>query len=867
MLDMNAAGITAPPQPIRRENYRPPDWLVPEIALEFDLDPARTTVRARLTVTRNGAHDRPLRLDGDGLSPLSVAVDGQALGGNGWRMDGDALVVGLGGDRHLVETVVEIAPEANSQLMGLYASGGILCTQCEAEGFRRITFFPDRPDVLSRYRVTLRADKATYPVLLSNGDLVAAGDAADGRHWAEWHDPFSKPSYLFAAVAGDLAAARDRFVTRSGRNVDLAIWVREADLPRTAHAMAALKAAMAWDERAYGREYDLGVFNIVAVADFNFGAMENKGLNIFNSRYVLADGDTATDQDFDSVAAVVAHEYLHNWSGNRVTCRDWFELSLKEGFTVLRNQQFTADHGSPAVARIEQVRNLRGAQFPEDAGPLAHPVRPESYLEISNFYTSTIYNKGAEVIRMMLTMIGPEAFRRGSDLYFARHDGTAATCEDFVRALEDASGADLSQFRLWYSQAGTPHLGARLAFEMETGTARLTLTQSLAPTPGQPDKRPMLIPVRMALFAGGGGSNPVVEETLMLSEASGEFVFGGFDAAPVLSVNRGFSAPVVVDAPRSAADLAFLSAHETDAFARYEALQQLMLEVALARVGGEAGDTDALVAAVDGTLARMADDPAFAAEAVFVPSEAFIGERLPVIDPDAVHAAREAIIRALAAALTSRWDAAYRLHGGGPYVYSPVAKGLRRLRNIALGFLAKADAAGMRLARAQYEAADNMTDRIGALTVLANGEGPDRQFVLDDFYRRYRDDALVIDKWFTVQAMSTRPDTGASVEALAAHPDFTLTNPNRIRALVSAFAANPRAFHAADGGGYRFLARTILEVDRLNPQSAAKLVPPLGRWKRYDAARAALMRGELTRIVETPGLSKDVFEQASKSLG
>ena len=868
MLDMNAAGFASAPQPVRREDYRPPDWLVPEIALDFDLDPARTTVRARLTVVRNGSHDRPLRLDGDGLALVSVGVDGEPLGHDFWRMDGDVLIVDLDGSSHVVETVVDIAPAANSQLMGLYASGGILCTQCEAEGFRRITFFPDRPDVLSRYRVTLRADKAAYPVLLSNGDLVAQGDDEGGRHWAEWHDPFPKPSYLFAAVAGDLSAARDNFINLSGREVQLAIWVREADLPRTAHAMAALKAAMAWDERVYGREYDLGVFNIVAVVDFNFGAMENKGLNIFNSRYVLADAETATDQDFDGVATVVAHEYFHNWSGNRVTCRDWFQLSLKEGFTVLRDQQFTEDHGSPAVARIEQVRGLRSGQFPEDAGPLAHPVRPESYLEISNFYTSTIYNKGAEVIRMMRTIIGRENFRRGSDLYFERHDGTAATCEDFVRAMEEASGADLTQFRRWYMQAGTPHLGARLSYEMETRTARLTLTQSLGATPGQPDKTPMLIPVKIALFAETGDAPLLVEDTLMLSEPAQEFVFEDIAAAPLLSINRGFSAPVVVDAARSAADLAFLSAHESDPFARYEALQQLMLDVALAHVEGGEGDVGAVIAAVGETLASMADDPAFAAEAVLVPSEAFIAERLGVIDPDRVHAAREALLGALATALAPHWEAAYNLHGGAAYTYSPQAKGLRRLRNIALAFIAKADpVAGMRLARAQYDAADNMTDRMGALTVLANGDGPERAAVVADFYTRYRDDALVIDKWFTVQALSTRDDTASAVEALGRHPDFTLTNPNRIRALVSAFAANPRAFHVADGAGYRFLARIILEVDRLNPQTAAKLVPPLGLWKRYDPARAALMRGELEAIVATPGLSKDVFEQASKSLG
>ena len=869
MLDMNAAGLSAPPHTIRREDYRAPDWLVPDIALELDLDPARTIVLATLTLARGGAHDRPLRLNGEELTLRAVRVDGEDVGSDRWRMDGGDLVIDLPGDAHVVETEVEIAPQANSRLMGLYASGGILCTQCEAEGFRRITFFPDRPDVLSRYRVTLRADGAAYPVLLSNGDLVGEGEGPDSRRWAEWNDPFPKPSYLFAAVAGDLACNRDVFTTASGRRVDLGIWVREADLPRTAHAMSALKDAMAWDERAYGREYDLGVFNIVAVADFNFGAMENKGLNIFNARYVLADAETATDADFDGVATVVAHEYFHNWSGNRVTCRDWFQLSLKEGFTVLRDQGFTEDHGSPAVARIEQVRTLRAAQFPEDAGPLAHPIRSEAYQEISNFYTATIYNKGAEVIRMMRTIVGADAYRRGADLYFDRHDGTAATCEDFVAAMEEASGIDLSQFRLWYAQAGTPRLGGRLSYETETRTARLTLTQDVPPTPGQPNKRPMLIPVKMALF---GKDGLLVEDTLTLSEASQEFLFENIDAPPILSINRGFSAPVIVDAPRSAADLAYLSADETDPFARYEALQQLMLDTVTASIEGEAADTDAVVAAVDRTLAGMADDPAFAAEAVLIPSEAFIGERMAVIDPDAVHAAREALRRTLAASLADRWRAAYALHGDAPYAYTPAAKGLRRLRGVALAYLAAAEpaagpTAGMAQARALYDAADNMTDRMAALAVLANGEGPSRDAALADFHARYRHDALVIDKWFTVQALSARDDAASAAEALSRHPDFTLANPNRIRSLVGAFAANPRAFHVRGGAGYRFLADTVLAVDALNPQTAAKLVPPLGRWRRYDETRGAAMRGELERIVGAAGLSKDVFEQASKSLG
>jgi aminopeptidase N len=544
MLDMHAA--TQTPTAIRREDYRPPDWLVPAISLDFDLDPARTIVRARLEVTRNGSHDRALVLDGAGQRPIAVRVDGTDAAG--WTQPDGGLALPLTGDAHVIETEVELSPETNTQLMGLYASGGLLCTQCEAEGFRRITFFPDRPDVLATYTVRMTADRDKFPVLLANGNRTGAGLADDGKHWAEWHDPFPKPCYLFALVAGDLQANVDGFTTMSGRQVELAIWVKAADLPRTEHAMSALKSAMAWDERTYGREYDLDLFNIVAVADFNFGAMENKSLNIFNSRYILADPDTATDADYDAIAAVVAHEYFHNWSGNRVTCRDWFQLSLKEGFTVYRDQSFSADQGSPAVKRIEDVRALRASQFPEDAGPLAHPVRPESYLEISNFYTATIYNKGAEVIRMMATILGPQSFRAGTDHYFTRHDGEAATCEDFVRAMEFGAAVDLSQFRLWYSQAGTPRVGAQLTAEPGTGRATLRLAQSIPPTPGQPDKQPMVIPLRLRLFASGTGKPLGEEQLTLLDTPEKTIVFEGVGQRPVLSINRGFSAPVIVEA-------------------------------------------------------------------------------------------------------------------------------------------------------------------------------------------------------------------------------------------------------------------------------------------------------------------------------
>ncbi|MFM9827170.1 MAG: aminopeptidase N [Sphingomonas sp.] len=864
MLDITAA--PAQPAVTRRDAYRPPDWMVPDITLDFDLDAARTRVCAALSVVRHGDASGPLRLDGDGLTPLSVKVDGVVV--NDWQLDGGDLIVPLSGGAHLVETEVEIAPDRNTQLMGLYASGGLLCTQCEAEGFRRITFFPDRPDVLSRYTVRITADAVRYPVLLANGDPVASGALAGGRHWAEWRDPFPKPCYLFALVAGDLQANRGTFKTMSGRDVALAIWVRAADLPKTDHALASLKTAMAWDEQVYGREYDLDVFNIVAVDDFNFGAMENKGLNIFNSRYVLANPDTATDYDFDAVSAVVAHEYFHNWSGNRVTCRDWFQLSLKEGFTVFRDQSFSADQGSAAVKRIEDVRGLRAAQFPEDAGPLAHPVRPESYIEISNFYTATIYNKGAEVIRMMATMLGAERFRRGTDLYFDRFDGTAATCEDFVACLEEGGGADFGQFRLWYSQAGTPRVTATISHDSGGATATLRLSQSLVPTPEQRDKAPMLVPLKVKLFGATSGAAMTAEQLVLLSESSQTITFDSVGEPPLLSINRSFSAPVIIEANRTASDLAMLSAHDDDPFARYEAMQQLMLDTLLEAVGNGQADHRPVINAVAETLGNEALDPAFVAEAVLLPSESFIGDQLPVVDPEAIHAAREALRRDLGRSLDAQWRRAYAAaRAAGPFEYSPVAKGLRRLKTVSLGYIAASGAGdAAALAFAQFEQADNMTDRQGAMTTLVNSNSDKRVAALDIFYNRYSDNPLVLDKWFSTQALSSRSDTLAQVIELSRHRDFTLANPNRARALVGAFSVNQRAFHLGDGDGYRFVADQLIALDKLNPQTAAKLVPPLGRWKRFGPDHAALMKLELERILATPGLSRDMFEQASKSL-
>ncbi|MBY0519344.1 MAG: aminopeptidase N [Sphingomonas sp.] len=864
MLDVNAA--LALPRVTRRDDYRAPEWMVPDIALDIDLDPGRTRVRATLSVQRNGADAGPLRLDGGGQTPLSVLVDGNAV--NDWTIEDGALVIPLPGDAHVIETEVEIAPDRNTQLMGLYASGGLLCTQCEAEGFRRITFFPDRPDILSRYRVRMAADRARYPVLLANGDPVEQGDLADGRHFAVWHDPFPKPCYLFAMVAGDLVANRATFSTRSGREVSLGIWVRAGDLAKTDHALAALQTAMRWDEDVYGREYDLDVFNIVAVDDFNFGAMENKGLNIFNSRYILADPDTATDYDFDAISAVVAHEYFHNWSGNRVTCRDWFQLSLKEGFTVFRDQGFSADQGSAAVKRIEDVRALRAAQFPEDQGPLAHPVRPESYIEISNFYTATIYNKGAEVIRMMATILGREAFRKGSDLYFDRFDGTAATCEDFVACMEDASGADLVQFRRWYSQSGTPKVTATLSHAAGAGRALLTLSQRTPPTPDQPAKAALVIPLRVKLFGADTGQAMGEERLVMLTGDQLEIAFDGLTEAPLLSINRQFSAPVIVETNRTPADLALLSAHDDDPFARYEAMQQLMLDTLVESVTKGGANHAAVIAAVAETLADPRLDPAFVAEAVLLPSDSFIGDQLAVVDPEAVFRARDALRRDLGKALEGQWRDAYATsRADGPFEYSPRAKGRRRLRTVALGYLAASGAADAdTIAFGQFESADNMTDRQGALTTLVNGTSPMRVAALDIFYNRYSDNPLVLDKWFSTQALASRDDTLATVVELARHRDFTLTNPNRARALVGAFSVNQRAFHLGAGAGYRFVADQLIALDKLNPQTAAKLLPPLGRWRRFGPERAALMRAEIERILAVPGVSRDMEEQATRSL-
>ncbi|WP_309623554.1 aminopeptidase N [Novosphingobium sp.] len=863
--------LALPPAPtvIHRADYQPPAWLVPEVTLTFNLGVEQTRVVAALKVRRNG-QSQTLRLNGDGIAAEAVLVDGQPT--NDWRMDGADLLVELPGESHEVSITTAISPVANTQLMGLYASNGMLCTQCEAEGFRRITFFPDRPDVLSVYTVHMQGSKDLFPVLLSNGNCTQQGEGPGaGMHNATWHDPWPKPSYLFALVAGDLVANQDTFTTMSGRKVDLGIWVREGDQDRTHHAMQALKDSMKWDEETFGREYDLDLFNIVAVSDFNMGAMENKGLNVFNTRYILADAETATDLDYDGIEGVVAHEYFHNWSGNRITCRDWFQLSLKEGFTVLRDQLFSQDMGSAAVKRIEDVRVLRAAQFPEDSGPLAHPIRPDSYQEISNFYTATVYNKGAEVIRMMRTLVGPERFRAGTDLYFDRHDGEAATCEDFVKAIEDGAGIDLGQFRLWYSQAGTPRVTARL--DHADGVATLTLAQSIPPTPGQGEKQPMVIPLRIALFDPASGTHQG-EQLIVLDRAEMQFAFPGFARRPVLSLGRGFSAPVAIDAEISDEDLVFLAAHDDDPFARYEALQQLIVKHLLAVLDGALTDAaleagrGAIAAAFAAVVGDRALDDLMRGELMILPGEGYLADQLLVADPGAIRKAREGLKAYLGRSLEAGLLALHDRASAVPYALSAEARGARKVKTQALALLAAGvPQRAADLAAAQFDAADNMTDRQGALMVLAGLETPLRQEKLAAFLARHAGDPLVIDKWFSLQAGSLHPQALDHVKALAGHPDFTMTNPNRVRALYMAAAVNPGVFHVASGEGYRMIGELVRALDPINPQTAARFIAPLGRWRRIEPLRAALMKAELERIVAQPGLSKDTFEQASKSLG
>jgi aminopeptidase N len=886
MLD--ASSDVNPPQPVRLADYRPPAFLIDTVDLVFDLNGSNARVKSRLGMRRNPAAfdpTAPLQLDGEALALVSLALDGQPLGDNRYQLPaGGGLILTDVPDAFTLDVETRIAPEDNTQLSGLYMSGGNFCTQCEPEGFRRITYFIDRPDVMARYTTTIVADKSRFPVLLSNGNPVEHGESGNGRHWEKWVDPHPKPSYLFALVAGDLIPVRDCFTTRSGKAVALAIWVRRGDEDKCAHAMASLKKAMRWEEEVFGLEYDLDVFNIVAVSDFNMGAMENKGLNIFNTRYVLAKPETATDTDYQNIEAVIAHEYFHNWTGNRVTCRDWFQLSLKEGLTVFRDQEFSADQGSRVVRRIAEVRTLRAIQFPEDDGPLAHPVRPDSYLRIDNFYTPTVYNKGAELVRMIHTLIGKGGFRRGMDLYIQRHDNDAVTIEDFVAAMQDASGVDLSQFKRWYEQAGTPEITIGDRWDAATGSYEMTVEQKVPPTPGQAGKLPMLIPLAMGLIGPDGEEWPtrLASETrsrvgtrvIALAEPRQRFQFVDVPVQPVPSLLRNFSAPVKLKGvPLDR--LKFLAVHDTEPFARWEAGQQVATTVLLDRIAAyQRGDAPAPldpdnVAAMRRTLADADRDLAFAAEALNLPSESFLADQLAIVDVDAIHAAREAARAALSEVLGGEFETAYRQYADpGPYRTDATSIGRRALRNACLAYLAAADPGkGAALAAVQFEAGRNMTDVLAALTVLADLDRPEREAALARFYEIWSHDDLVIDKWFALQTRSSLPQTPERVRALTRHPAFDRKNPNRVRALVGTFAqSNQLRFHDAGGAGYALLADEVITVDPLNPTTAARLIQPLGSWRRHDPARQALMRRELERVLAAPGLSKNTYEMVSKSL-
>ena len=869
----------------RRLDYRPPAFLVDTVDLHFELDPGATLVRSKLALRRNQAHGdpaAPLHLDGEGLTLLGLRLEGEALGANQYMLaqDGSLTIPGLP-DACTLEVQTRIAPAANTELSGLYTSGGAYFTQCEAEGFRRITFFPDRPDVMARYTTTIVAG-AGVPVLLSNGNPDDAGDVA-GRTAFRPLDRSAPETVLFVRPRCRRSGGRARPVRHKlgprGAACHLGAARRRG---RCGHAMRSLKHSMAWDERVFGLEYDLDVFNIAAVSDFNMGAMENKGLNVFNTKYVLARPETATDADYEGIERVIAHEYFHNWTGNRVTCRDWFQLSLKEGLTVFRDQMFGADMGSPAVKQIADVRRLRAAQFPEDDGPLAHPVRPDSYIAIDNFYTPTVYEKGAEICRMLHRVLGQDGFRRGMDCYFARHDNQAVTIEDFVRAIGDGAGADLSRFLLWYAQAGTPEVTVSDTYDPAGRRFVLTLRQATKTTPGQPDKSPVPIPVALGLLGPDGDELSIrlageAEAThgtrlLLLDSAEQNFVFEDVPTPPVPSLLRGFSAPVKL-AGLTPDRLRFLATHDADPFVRWESGQRyatmlLLGLVADVRAERPLGLDEGLVEATAALLAGADADRQFAAEALVLPSEAFIADQMEVVDPDAVHAARQflrgEVGRRLEPALRATYD---RLADSGPARIDAEAIGRRALRNACLGYLAAAGAAGVVLARAQFDAATNMTDSLAALAVLAATDGADRRAALDAFHASWRGDDLVLDKWFSIQAGSPRPQTVDDVRALSSHPDFDLRNPNRVRALVGAFSSgNQVRFHDASGAGYRFLADTVIALDPLNGQTASRLVGPLGAWRRQDAGRQALMRAELERILAASGLSRLTYEKVSKAL-
>ncbi|MEO3998579.1 aminopeptidase N [Mesorhizobium sp. CAU 1732] len=874
-------------QVFRIEDYRPSDYLIPRTSLAFALSPEATVVTAVLDIERRQgiAPGTPLVLDGDELTLVSVAIDGKPLADDAFSSDPQHLTIANPphDEAFQLTIVTRIDPSRNGTLMGLFRTNGVYCTQCEPEGFRRITYFTDRPDMLSVYTVRIEAERAQAPLLLSNGNLVEQGDLAGGRHFVVWHDPFPKPSYLFALVAGDLAGLHDEFTTASGRKVALGIYVEHGKQDRAAYAMDALKRSMSWDEEVFGLEYDLDVFNIVAVSDFNMGAMENKGLNIFNDKYVLADEATATDADFANIEAIIAHEYFHNWTGNRITCRDWFQLCLKEGLTVFRDHEFSADQRSRAVKRIAEVRTLRAHQFPEDQGPLAHPVRPRRYREINNFYTATVYEKGSEVVRMIRTILGPDDFRKGMKLYIERHDGDAATIEDFLAAFEDASDHDLSQFALWYHQAGTPNLTISTAHDAEHQEFRIEIEQSVPPTPSESRKRLMHIPLAFGLVGEDGSDitptsveGATVENGVIHVRKRRQIVrFQGVRERPVVSLNRGFSAPITLSVEQRADDLLFLARHDSDLVSRWQSLYTLFTDALIHGFRSVRGQKapefpTGLIAAIGDIASDESLEPAFRALALTLPGEADVARDIGTnIDPDAIRVSRDALASAIAKANGERFQALYDgFDGGGTFSPDADSAGKRALRNVLLDYLA-VGAEDPSLAARQFDQATNMTDKAAAMTVLAHRfPGHARTTdALAAFETQYGHDPLVMDKWYQTQATIPGADAVDRVKALMTHQGFSLSNPNRVRALIGTFSTlNQTGFHRADGAGYTFFAETVLEIEKRNPQLAARLATAMRSWRSLEPTRQAAAREALLTIAAPDDLSSDLRDIIERTL-
>ena len=883
--ELNHTMRNGTPKTIRLRDYKAPNFIVETVELLFDLKEEGTRVTSTLSLRRNpkGDPEAKLHLDGENLTLISLKIGGSPISPERYVLTDESLQVSDLPERSFqIEIVTEINPRENTALEGLYLSGGMFCTQCEAQGFRKITYFPDRPDVMAVYTTTLVADKHTYPVLLSNGNLDARGDLLDGRHFARWVDPFPKPSYLFALVAGQLACLEDQFTTSSGRNVTLQVFAEPQDIDKCGHALESLKNAMRWDEERFGREYDLDLYMIVAVSHFNMGAMENKGLNIFNTKYVLASPETATDSDYEHIEGVIGHEYFHNWTGNRITCRDWFQLSLKEGLTVFRDQEFSSDRHSRPVKRIDEVNMLRNRQFVEDAGPLAHPVRPDSYIEINNFYTLTVYEKGAEVVRMLETLLGREGFRKGTDLYFDRHDGQAVTCDDFIQCMEDANCVDLEQFKLWYSQAGTPEVTLHEDYDPASRTLTLTVRQSNAPSPGQPDKLPQVIPLAVGLLGPDGkdlhprleGDADIEDRTtrvLTVRNQEDQFRFLDVPEGTILSALRDFSAPVRLQQKRSPEELAFLLAHDSDAFNQWDS-GQLLATLAIQRSyeGEDAtGLLDLIVKAFGAIAERGASDLSHLSLLLALPDFDYVASFIKAVDPIRLHVARENVKKSIATRLSSAWSSLYaKHHEANSRQFDAQAIGRRRLKNLCLDYLATSETPESReLSLQQFDQSLTMTDRIAALSAIVNSDHPEKAEALNRFYETWKVEDLVVCKWFTLQATCRRPGVLHAVRDLMQHPAFDIRTPNHVRSLIGAFTqSNPSNFHTEEGDGYGFLADQVIALNGINPQIASRMLTGLTAWRRFDPTRQLLMQGALERVAHTPDLSSDVYEVASKAL-